>query len=80
MNGYNHNGITRSERIKQALMLFCALIFFGLGVLLLIEPQDRGSEFHSSIRSTSLGSGALVDNVDANSSFALGRVNGAYRK
>jgi high-affinity Fe2+/Pb2+ permease len=81
MNGNDSSGMTRSERIKKALMMFFALVLFVLGVWLLIEPtQARGSEFRSNMQHPSLRNTALVDNVDANSSFALGRVEGAHRK
>jgi hypothetical protein len=79
MNGSDHNGMTRGERIKRALMMFCALILFVLGVLLLVEPtQARGSVYHSNSRSASLGSGALVDNVDAKSLLLPTATDWAY--
>lgn len=80
MNRSDEIGMTRSERLKRALMMFCALILFIVGIWLLIEPERaRGSEFHSSIQSPSLGSGELVDNVVANSTFVPASANGAYR-
>jgi hypothetical protein len=35
----DENSATRRERLRSALMMFCALILFAMGVLLLIAPR-----------------------------------------
>jgi sulfite exporter TauE/SafE len=52
MNGLGHSDKATEGRLRDVLMVCCAVVLFVLGVWLLIEPKQA----HGSI---------LIDNVDA---------------
>jgi hypothetical protein len=59
-------GLSREERVKRGLMIWCALILFALGIWLLVEPaKARGSRYPND-QDPSLATPALLDNVIAN--------------
>lgn len=61
MDGFGQDGTGLRERIKCGLMVWCALILFGLGVWLLIEPaRAQGTEKGDNVDAASVNSASAA--------------------